>query len=392
MSKNLKEFCTGKKIKSFLCGDEAREGSSCLGNLLKAYCIYKAVSIAAGLTFSPEAAINGETEQSLLEGACRKHYVTAENDTLLSYNYNGSQRREERLQNLIGTVMQTPTGKKVLQEMADKNCVLMFEGIGFSTAGFFQPDCNAICLNSWMPDEDLASTLVHEGTHALQYHRSGYGLSVLYDKASLFTIGRTMEADAVRAQAAFAFEAAEIGFSAPWNALEKRHPKITQTYRKCVKDFGKDSPETAKRTMKAWFKETDYAKMYERQYAKAVKEWVGKADSAELSVLFSISVPTDSIVSKLCQTENGVRYCGTNGKEIETADTYYIHSSVKKDLDKADRKFKEVTSEKLGIEKSDASHAAFYVLNRDGTISSPSLKKQAQNKTIHFYDALKNSR
>lgn len=385
MSENFKEFCSRKGLKSFASGKTAKKGeSSCLGTLLKAYLIYKAASAVFGYYYSPDAVTRGETKESLLEASRRSGYVTAANDTLLSYNYNGTERHEERLQSLVGLVMQTPTGKKVLQDMADKNCVLMMEPIGLSTAGFFQPSCNALCLNSWMSDDLLAATLVHEGTHALQHHRSGYSLSEKYEKASLFMIGRTMEADAVRAETQFAFEAAELGFTGPLETLKKHHPKITAAYEAGVEKFGADAPETARETMKAWFKETDYARLYEKQYAKAVKRCVEKADSAMLSAMFSVPVPTDSIVSKLCRTENGKRYFDTNGAAIETADIYYLHSSVKKDMDEADEKFRKRTKEVLGTEKSDLSHKTFYVLERDGKISVP---ERPLPRTIHFYDA-----
>lgn len=393
MSKNFQEFCSEKGVKSFECGETAKKKkSSCLGTLLKAALIYKAVGITTGMFFSPDAVTHGETKESLLEASRRSHFVTAANDTLLSYNYNGSEDRENRLKSLIGLVMETPTGRKVLQDMAEKNCIVMMEPIGLSTAGFFQPSYNLLCLNSWMSDDFLAATLVHEGTHALQHHRSGYGLSEQYDKASLFMIGRTMEADAVRAETQFAFEAAALGFTGPLESRRKQFPEITETYERCVKKFGKNDPATARETMKAWFRQTTYARLYEKQYAEAVEDCVKKADSTMLSTMFSVSVPTDSIVSKLCRTEDGNRYFGTNGAAIETADVYYLHSSVKKDLEKTDQKFREKTLEKLGTEKSDSSHKTFYVLEFNGKTSAPERSLPRSEKTIHFYDAASNAR
>ena len=339
--------------------------------MVKAYLMYKAVAMALGYVYAPEAAIRGETKESLTEASRKTHIVTARNDTVLSYNFNGSEERRERLQNLVGAVMQTPTGRKVLQEMADKDCVLMMEGIGLTAAGFFSPTHNAICLNSGMSDATLASTLVHEGTHALQSHRSGYSLSEKYDKASLFMIGRTMEADEVRAQTQFSFEAASAGMDAPWKSLCRQHPQITQTYERAVKEFGSQDPGTAQLTMKAWFSEKDYAVLYERQYAEAVKDVVDKAAPSELNGMFSVSVPTDSIVSKLCRPEDGRRYFGTDGKALATADTYYIHSSTKETLDEAESTFQKRTKAETGVQKSDNSYKAFYVTDSRGTASPP---------------------
>lgn len=372
MSETFSEFCRNGKVRSYACGSKGGRG---MKRLLSAAVVALMVRGGCSLAGDPSRVTEGQTKDRLQAESFMTHNVTEQGDTLLSYRFKGNAAHMERIQDLVTRAVSTPTGASILSEAARNDCVIMMEPIGLSTAGFYAPGLNLICLNSLMSDAALLSTLIHEGRHACQSYGSEYQISdPSYDRASLITLARAMEADAMSAQAAFSHELKERGDSEAWQKLRSSHRGITDAFEAAALKHGTDSHEARRAAMLAWYDDKGYVKLYENQYAAALKRTVEAVSPEQLALMATQSIPADSIVSQICRAD-GVRYFGKDGSVLETPETYYIRSGTLSKLEDVDKKFREKTGQVLGRERSDSSHLTFYVVPAAGPVREPSLRR-----------------
>ncbi len=372
MSEAFSEFCRDGKVRSYACGSENSRG---MKRLLSAAVVALMVRGCCSLTGDPSRVTEGQTKDRLLAESSLTHNVTERGDTLLSYRFNGNAGHMERVQGLVRRAMSSPCGASILSEMARNDCVVMMEPIGLSTAGFYAPNLNLICLNSLMSDATLLSTMIHEGKHACQSYASQYQISdPSYDRASLITLARAMEADAMSAQTAFSYELKEQGDTEAWSRLCSSHGGITDAFEASALKHGADSHEARRAAALAWYDDKGYVKLYEDQYASALKSTLGAVSPEQLALMATRSIPSDSIVSQICRMD-GARYFGKDGSVLETPETYYIRSGTLSKLEKVDKMFREKTKKVLGRERSDSSHRTFYVVPMMGPVQKPALHR-----------------
>lgn len=349
------------------------------------------------------------TRESVLAGAFETHSITEQGDTLLTYNFLGDSVSLSRAQKLVDLVLETKTGTDVLKHMADNNCVLTLQPSDSTQLGCFVPSLNAIVLNSIFPDDLLASTLVHEGKHAQQVHSSGYSLDFTYDKESLITLGRAMEGDAVMTQTQFAFELLAACKPGSWIALREQKPEVADAFLGAMVKYDRDPEKVSRETMLAWYKDRNYVGMYEVQYATGMARALAASDDMTIGGLFSRNIPTDSIASRIC-VYNGRKYMGTDGSALLDSTTHYLHRETRDFLDKVDGEYARRTAATFSVvpgsnAKSDPSHRTFYVVEHDGRLTPPDLKKEntktavaktafeektaSAGNSIHFLDAVR---
>ncbi len=326
------------------------------------------------------AAPQAPTKESILAGAFETHSITEQGDTLLTYNFLGDSVSLSRAQKLVDLVMETKTGADVLKHMADNNCVLTLQPADASTLGFFDPSLNAIVLNSSFSDALLASTLVHEGKHAQQVHSSGYSLDFTYDKESMITLGRAMEGDAVMTQTQFAFELLAACKPESWISLREQKPEVADAFLNAMVKYDRDPEKVSRETMLAWYKDRNYTGMYEAEYATGMARALAASDDMTVGALFSQNIPADSIASRIC-VYNGRKYMGTDGSALLDSTTHYLHRETRDFLDKVDGEYARRTSAAFSVvpganAKSDPSHRTFYVVENDGRLTPPDLKKE----------------
>ena len=122
---------------------------------------------------------------------------TPQGETLTYRIYNGYQDSTHvaRIREAVDAAMKTPTGASVLKPfMQKKGIISMRHGMG-NTLGSYMASNNEIRLNAEARGSSLKSTIVHEGTHAKQ-KAAGYSLERDMNAASIFRVGRALEADA----------------------------------------------------------------------------------------------------------------------------------------------------------------------------------------------------
>lgn len=142
---------------------------------------------------------------------------TPQGETLTYRIYNGYQDSTHvaRIREAVDAAMKTPTGASVLKPfMQKKGIISMRHGMG-NTLGSYMASNNEIRLNAEARGSSLKSTIVHEGTHAKQ-KAAGYSLERDMNAASIFRVGRALEADACTHQIFAASEMAAQGDSAVW--------------------------------------------------------------------------------------------------------------------------------------------------------------------------------
>lgn len=372
MSETFAEFCRDGNVRSYACGSKSGRG---MKRLLSAAVVALMVRGCCSLAGDPSRVTRGLTKDRVLAESSVTHDVTERGDTLLSYRFRGDSAHAERLQELVTRAMSSPAGASILSEMARNDCVVMMEPIGLSTAGFYAPGLNLICLNSLMSDATLLSTMIHEGKHASQAYATQYQISdPSYDRASLITLGRAMEADAMSAQAAFSYELKERGDSEAWRELRSSHRGITDAFEASAVKYGADSHEARQAATLAWYDDKSYVRLYENQYASALKNTLQAVSPEQLALMATRSIPADSIVSQICRMD-GVSYFGKDGSVLETPETYYIRSGTLSKLEEVDKKFREKTGKVLGKERSDSSHLTFYVVPAIGSVRKPALRR-----------------
>lgn len=399
MFPKLNKFFAGKDVKVHECGPkkDAEKPSkkhdrfmtvmmiALAGSALTPMAVQKYLEVSAARE-KPQAkteyvaAPKMPTKESVLAGAFETHSITEQGDTLLTYNFLGDSVSLSRAQKLVNLVMETKTGSDVLKHMADNNCVLMLQPADSTELGFFTPSLNAIVLNSIFSDDLLAATLVHEGKHAQQVHSSGYSLDFTYDKESVITLGRAMEGDAVMTQTQFAFELLEACKPESWIALRNQKPEVVDAFLGAMIKYDRDPEKVSRETMLAWYKDRNYVGMYEVQYATGMARALKASDDMTVGTLFARNIPTDSIASRIC-VYNGRKYMGTDGSALLDSTTHYLHRETRDFLDRVDGEYARRTGATFSVvpgsnAKSDPSHRTFHVVEQDGRLTPPDLKKE----------------
>lgn len=381
---NVSDFFK-KKTKEYPSGAKK---NTLKGHLFRAR-ILAAAAVLSGASLSVSAQTDFGKSQTLkkqiLAEAFEKHSISAQGDTLLTYKVLGGKTDSERIGKMVGSLMETPTGSDVLKDLEKYGCVIaMLPGMG-NNLGLYVPEINAVLLNGLAPDSVLTSTFVHEGTHARQVQSSGYNMDFKLDLASLFTLGRAMEADATKNQILASYELAQRGDSSVWNATKMTCAFPVRAFEKSLKEKPEDFFGAERAAFLAYYDDRDYMQQYEVLYSSGLIRACRDTPPEKLDELGSISLPVDSIAAKICVS--GGRQYLSDASVLKDSTTYYIHDYIKKTLDSTldfldARRKRENVGGQAQTAKRDSSYHNFYILKFTGGFEMPPAQAKKQKEAV----------
>ncbi len=372
-----------KKTKEYPSGAKK---NTLKGHLFRAR-IFAAAAVLAGASLNVSAQSGSEKSQDLkkqvLAEAFERHSISAKGDTLLTYKVLGGKEDAERIGKMVGSLMKTQTGSGVLKDLEKYGCVIaILPGMG-NNLGVYAPDINAVLLNGLAPDSVLVSTFVHEGAHARQVCSTGYNLDFKLDLASLFTLGRAMEADATKTQVLASYELAQQGDSSAWNGTKLTCAYPVRAFEKSLKEKPKDRLYAERAAFLGYYDDRDYVQQYEVLYSSGFIRACRDTPSEKLNELGSVSLSVDSIAAKICVS--GGRQYLSDASALKDSTTYYIHDYIKKTLDSTldfldERRKRENPAEQTQTAKRDSSYHNFYILKFTGGFEMPPAQAKKQKE------------
>ena len=104
--------------------------------------------------------------------ACGKRAEQAKKTLMNAFKASSKKSAAEEkalLEQVFDIVNKTPTGRETLKNLTKTGCTFHFEGLEGGLGGFFSQDKNKLVINRNMHVYDMASLMVHEGTHAIQW-------------------------------------------------------------------------------------------------------------------------------------------------------------------------------------------------------------------------------
>lgn len=319
----------------------------------------------------------------MLSEAFTRYSVSESGDTVLSYKTAGENHDCLRVQGMVDKLMTTPTGAAVLKYLQDNDCVISMAPAIQGKLGVFSAEANAVVLNAAAPDSVLISTLVHEATHARQHYTSGYNLDFTLDLATLFTMGRAMEADATKNQVVASYELAQRGDSSAWNAALRDCAYPANAFSKTITENPSDKTGAERAAFLAYYADRNYVEQYEIMYSAAFIHTCRDTPRDKLNTLGSVSVPVDSIAAKICVSEKG-QY--VPAQALTDSTTYYVSDYIKQTLERttdflAKRKREADPSLRDEDIKRDTSCDKLYVLKFTGGFEKPKALQKQENAT-----------
>lgn len=258
----------------------------------------------------------------------------------------GTKYERLRLKNLIGAVAVSPTAKQILEDA---------KAAGYALALQSAKNCYGKCdavnkilyLNPALPDEKLATTLVHEARHAHQHTRGTPDSVLQYDVATELKLRRATEADAQAAalQAALEIRAATKD-SSVLNAFKKSDGNIVSAVAvpplsASLEEVHANQSVNMQAAFKGWFKEKRIVDAYEENYLLKPLKYVCARMAKDPSVCgmakMDKSMNSEAITEMVCVAANGRSYfeqtpdildrtpemCGMRDETRKTADLFF---------------------------------------------------------------------
>ncbi len=296
---------------------------------------------------------------------------TPQGETLTYRIYNGYQDSTHvaRIREAVDAAMKTPTGASVLKPfMQKKGIISMRHGMG-NTLGSYMASNNEIRLNAEARGSSLKSTIVHEGTHAKQ-KAAGYSLERDMNAASIFRVGRALEADACTHQIFAASEMAAQGDSAVWKDVALSKPLMAEAFVQ-ARNAGKDNAGIARETMLSYYRESACMDVYDKTYAGIV-EGSSYVDADNADVRVQKDVTPAEIAAKLC-TFRGKPYLGAEGGALLSDSLRNgVSEAIYEKLTAASAEHADCLKALPSVKaRNDVSYRSFHVRKNDGTYRAP---------------------
>lgn len=181
---------------------------------------------------------------------------------------------KRKLTLILNKLKKIPTGKKVLENLAEYGTIVSLAPLMGAYGGF---GCGRIFLNSQVKNDNLFSTLVHEARHAFQNQRmedmglirkGDHMVREDYDLETLIRLDRAMEADAQSAAHQATLELKEMGDIKPWREFNSVAPLMLNSYHfaKLNENFQDGSNEARSASFRAFFDDKRRVAVYESVY------------------------------------------------------------------------------------------------------------------------------
>lgn len=168
-------------------------------------------------------------------------------------------RDEGRAKRILESLEKISVGRYTLKKLAEYQTEVCFsDTLGEKAIGCYCDDSNKIILSTTFSEACLKTTLVHEGTHAVQYRKGADRLKKENLNARFrLLLERCMEADAQCAALEAANQFAARGDKAPLESFRLDAPEMVDAY-------NRDQSYTD--AYKAWFDNKYIVEAYERAY------------------------------------------------------------------------------------------------------------------------------
>lgn len=168
--------------------------------------------------------------------------------------------RNERMKRLMTSVAESsPTAFETLQSASLRGCKYKFADDMDKTLGTYNRFEKTIYLNEKHSDAVLSTVLVHEARHAVQHNLH---LSANRNTATLLTMWRSSEADAMAFECAAAYEMQNDNPEA-WFKFKNAHRGIAVAYSREIK-ASKDGRSALGEAFKAWYDDAPYVAEYDK--------------------------------------------------------------------------------------------------------------------------------
>jgi hypothetical protein len=268
---------------------------------------------------------------------------------------------------LLAVAYQTPTGKKILDDVSRLGYSFSFEP-GMNKGGCCYPGEKKITLSPECGFNHMLVSLVHEGRHAIQHSlAAGHLEQYRYQVADFYKYDRAVEADAVAFETAFTHELKTVYPAAYREKAASGFPMLP-AYEKELEASG-DAGKALEASFRAWYGCVAYRDYYDRDNREFI-DYILKGCTAENDpTAFQIPVSSQEIL-KICP--NGKRPYVDPGF-LETPAAFSIPAEDKADIE---RKMKIYASSVKGA-SADMSVMRMYSRDREGNILPHSEKKEA---------------
>lgn len=272
-------------------------------------------------------------------------------------------QEKRRMENLIRrTEKASPIAADILKQAREKGVKFKFGNLN-NAYGAYSHYRNEIILSPQYPDEDLMTTLVHEGRHSLQELR----LEPSQNLKTAVVVKRANEADAFAFQTAAAFEMKKTAPRA-YTAFLYKYPDLMWRYEK---EFYKNRrvSDGLSGAFKEWFNNYVYVEGYDR---------------------------TTVYFMKLARTQRGAYRQNLNGEEVAAKICRYKGRGYLQDGFLSSRKALTVSEEiAAGAEQAEKGHIRhtlfspkqtsadlFYVMKDNGTTALPKRREEKRNVAL----------
>ncbi len=212
-----------------------------------------------------------------------------------------SSRREPERENfsyLLEMAYKTPTGKEILDKVAQLDYRFAYEALSNETCGICYSQNSQILLNPVMPLERQVTTLIHECEHAIQHSLSPELQSSKLNAADYLSYSRAIEADACAHQSAFACQLENIWPEAYKTAC---NTPMMISYMNEMAASG-DETKAMKASFEAWYDYEHYQESYEKTHKEHIRDFSDWAVRNNQAVCFTESLPPEEIL-KVCLSD-----------------------------------------------------------------------------------------
>ena len=197
---------------------------------------------------------------------------------------------------LVSAAMKTETGRETMAALSKLGYSISFEQGDFS--GSCEPVDKKIVINPAYGFENALTTLIHEGTHAIQTSVQSSDAPMLQEmrSAALLKDRRAMEADAVAHETAFIYECKDV-LPSVYRYAQKINRKTFQAYNAEMKKTG--NPKRAMQaTFVAWYQDDSFRDYYDQVFKQNFKDMAEWGKQNGYNGCFSKDLPSAEIVKK----------------------------------------------------------------------------------------------
>ena len=232
--------------------------------------------------------------------ACGKRAEQAKKTLMNAFTASSKRKAADEktiFEKIIDIVNKTPTGRETMKNLSKTGCTFHLDALSGNLGGFFNADQNTLVINRNMDLGEMASLLVHEGTHACQWaSRVEKDSAWFYSVDSYFRNVRGQEADACAHQIAFLYECKTVN-PALYQDYKKGsvYTPLLNAYEEEMTKSG-DRKTAMQKTFAAWYENVEMMNIYDGFIKGDIKNTCN--NFKHFPGLFKKEMPSENLVQK----------------------------------------------------------------------------------------------